>query len=216
MSVVQSLSRGEETVFAEERDAWVGCTSSSSRGVVERMVRHQHLVRFRIVIQRTLVLHKLFFSPFSSSSRAGETNASSRARSGRARQTPSRRRRLANRRTQNEPSSSVPLERADMVEKAAVASATKTSKPTRSVNAAADDATSGPSGDSRPWWRDIKIPRVSLHDEPVWGVKVSKVRDDAREDFVCGRTFAFSHFEGGESRARRVARARIFERWTDE
>ncbi len=210
MSVVQSLSRGEETVFAEERDAWVGCTSSSSRGVVERMVRHQHLVRFRIVIQRTLVLHKLFFSPFSSSSssRAGETNASSRARSGRARQTPSRRRRLANRRTQNEPSSSVPLERADMVENAAVASATKTSKPTRSVNAA-DDATSGPSGDSRPWWRSIKTPRVSLHDEPVWGVKVSKVRDDAREDFVCGRTFAFSHFEGGESRARRVARAMV-------
>ena len=96
-----------------------------------------------------------------------------------------------------------------MVENAAVASATKTSKPTRSVNAAADDATSGPSGDSRPWWRSIKIPRVSLHDEPVWGVKVSKVRDDAREDFVCGRTFAFSHLEGGESRARRVARAMV-------
>ncbi len=96
-----------------------------------------------------------------------------------------------------------------MVENAAVASATKTSKPTRSVNAAADDATSGPSGDSRPWWRNIKIPRVSLPDEPVWGVKVSKVRDDAREDFVCGRTFAFSHLEGGESRARRVARAMV-------
>ena len=111
-----------------------------------------------------------------------------------------------------------------MVENAAVASATKTSKPARPVNAAADDATSGPSGDSRPWWRDIKIPRVSLHDEPVWGVKVSKVRDDAREDFVCERTFAFSHLGRRITReARRArdgdrddARARIYERWTDE
>ena len=172
------------------------------------MVRHQHLVRFRIVIQRTLVLHKLFFSPLFAVSAGERTECIFSRRSGRARQTPSRRRRLANRRIQKEPSSSVPLERADMVENAAVASATKTSKPTRSVNAAADDATSGPSGDSRPWWRNIKIPRVSLHDEPVWGVKVSKVRDDAREDFVCERTFAFSHL-GGESRARRVARAMV-------
>ena len=100
-----------------------------------------------------------------------------------------------------------------MAENAADASATKQTKPARSVNeekAAADDATSGPSGDSRPWWwRDIKIPRVSLHDEPVWGVKVSKVRGDAREDLIRARTCAFSHFAGGdENHARGASRAR--------
>lgn len=99
-----------------------------------------------------------------------------------------------------------------MAENAAVASATKQTKPARSVNeknAAADDATSGPSGDARPWWRDIKIPRVSLHDEPVWGVKVSKVCGDAREDSIRARMCAFSHFaRGDENRARGASRAR--------
>jgi hypothetical protein len=35
--------------------------------------------------------------------------------------------------------------------------------------------TNAVANDDEPWWR-IKQPRVSLHTDPVWGLKVSKVR----------------------------------------
>ena len=46
-------------------------------------------------------------------------------------------------------------------------------KPTNgSVNERAEEASSA----ARPWWRDVKLPRLSLHDSPVYGLKISKVR----------------------------------------
>jgi hypothetical protein len=59
-------------------------------------------------------------------------------------------------------------------------SATKPSAARSNANGddAATSAGAAQSGDA-PWWRTIKVPRVSLHDVPVWGLKVSKVRDDA-------------------------------------
>ncbi|ABO96853.1 predicted protein [Ostreococcus lucimarinus CCE9901] len=54
-------------------------------------------------------------------------------------------------------------------------SATKPSAARSNANGddAATSAGAAQSGDA-PWWRTIKVPRVSLHDVPVWGLKVSK------------------------------------------
>lgn len=41
-----------------------------------------------------------------------------------------------------------------------------TNAPTPTAPKAGEDA----------WWKRVKTPRISLHDFPVWGVKVSKVR----------------------------------------
>lgn len=46
-------------------------------------------------------------------------------------------------------------------------SVTKPPKPT--------NAPTAPKGEDA-WWKRVKTPRISLHDFPVWGVKVSKVR----------------------------------------
>ena len=38
------------------------------------------------------------------------------------------------------------------------------------------NAVANATNDDAPWWQNIKQPRVSLHTDPVWGLKVSKVR----------------------------------------
>ena len=52
------------------------------------------------------------------------------------------------------------------------ASVTKASTPKPDAAKQSNEANAS----SRPWWRDIKQPRVSMHTDPVWGLKVSKVR----------------------------------------
>jgi hypothetical protein len=54
-----------------------------------------------------------------------------------------------------------------------------TNAPVARSNANGDDAATSVGaayGGDAPWWRSLKVPRVSLHDIPVWGLKVSKVR----------------------------------------
>ena len=72
------------------------------------------------------------------------------------------------------------------------------------------------SGDA-PWWRTIKVPRVSLHDVPVWGLKVSKVRDDATRRDARAMNFNFNSHARRETRdARRERTSDANERRTDE
>ena len=87
-------------------------------------------------------------------------------------------------------------------------SATKPSAARSNANGddAATSAGAAQSGDA-PWWRTIKVLRVSLHDVPVWGLKVSKVRDDATRRDARAMNFNFNSHARRETRdARRETR----------
>ena len=97
-------------------------------------------------------------------------------------------------------------------------SATKPSAARSNANGddAATSAGAAQSGDA-PWWRTIKVPRVSLHDVPVWGLKVSKVRDDATRHDARAMNFNFNSHARRETRdARRERTSDANERRTDE
>lgn len=140
-------------------------------------MRLQHLVRFRIVIRGHVVLHS------NDSSRARLPSRPSVARRRLRRVVDSRPRvhivptsRATPRRSRLGDVPPVrttpPRDRAMSDAADATKAAKKPANEPRSVNERANEASSA----DRPWWRDLKLPRLSLHDKPVYGLKISKVR----------------------------------------
>lgn len=59
---------------------------------------------------------------------------------------------------------------------------------TKKPSSAVDRDSSKMNSSGKPWWRDLSVPRLSVHDEPVCGLKVSKTFNLRGLDVVDNKT----------------------------